>query len=188
MPHSRSASLLAVFSMSFLGLARAASAQTTAANELEFSTAAYFASSKLADTDDSTSILGIPVRLGYFFSDRLEIEGEVTLTHIFDTVDSTGITSSGRLAFHLGDSSVVPFLFAGGGVGNGVEIGNAAIDTGETRLHWEVGGGIKAFVADPVAIRIDYRFARFTDTIDGFLSNAVNTHRVLVGLSLFTRP
>ncbi len=179
---------LAIMAASAAALLAATANAQTARDEFEFSTAAFFQSTKPAESTESDELLSIPLRIGYFFTDELELEGEVTLSHRFDTTNGTGVTSAGRLAYHFSNSAVVPFVFAGGGVGNGVEIGQFALDTGETRLHWQVGGGIKGFVADNVAIRADYRFARFADTIDSpVLTDAVNTHRVFVGLSLFGR-
>ncbi len=159
---------------------------------IEFSTAASFNSIRGEGEDESYNVLNIPARVGWFATRRVELEGELLLSHFSgDGEGETGIIGAGRVLYHFGDGErVAPFVFAGGGIGNAAELLGHAIDAERTMRHWELGAGVKVFAGPRAALRLDYRFARFSagdDAVFGPSGEDTNTHRVFAGISLFSR-
>lgn len=161
---------------------------------VELSTAASFASTRSEGESESANVLNVPLRVGWFVSRQAEIEGELLLSHFSSGGDSsTGVIGSGRVLYHFGGGArTVPFVFAGGGVGNAAELLNLALDVDRTVSHWEVGAGIKTFVGSRAAFRLEYRFARFSaqgarDFVFDSGGTHADTHRVFAGISLFFR-
>jgi hypothetical protein len=163
-----------------------------AQGRVELSTAASFHAFDDGASDETATILNLPARVGWFATRQVELEGELALTRFSGGDESeTGIRGTGRVLYHFGGNErVAPFVFAGVGVGNAVELVNLAVDSEQTVTHWEAGAGIKVFAGRRAALRLDYRFARFSSDDEGgrFSSgdgSTLNIHRVFAGLSLF---
>jgi opacity protein-like surface antigen len=159
-----------------------------AKGKVELSTAASFSYLSAGDSDDF-SVLNLPVRIGYFLTDRLAVEAEVLATLVFSEGESeTGASVSGLALFHFKPRRrLTPFLLLGAGVGNAVEAFGVAGDTGETVTAFHAGGGLKAFVGDRAAFRLEYRFTHNAVGGDEFYDQDVDSHRIFVGISLFFR-
>jgi hypothetical protein len=163
--------------------------------KVELSTAATL--SVLSDRveDQSTTIITVPVRAGYFITRNLALEGELALSHIsYDSDSTTGVLFQGFAVYHLNPdpkSPVVPFLLVGGGLGNGVDSVNGVIFvTDVTTTLLSAGAGIKGFVGERAALRLEYRFTRtaYDEEFDGFReAQRLHNHRVFAGISLFFR-
>ena len=91
---------------------------------------------------------------------------------------------AGSALYHfLPQARLVPFLIAGGGIGNGLVLRGTVDGEGDgTALSWHAGAGVKARVGDAAAFRIEYRL---THGMDSWLR--LDDHRVLIGLSVFVR-
>jgi len=138
--------------------------------------------------------LSIPVRVGYFLTDNIEIEPEITHTYMkYSYEDYSGSTTTSLLlanvAFNFNTpSQVMPFVL--GGVGLMTERTSYDGESeSESGFAWNVGGGIKWFVANRVALRIEYRFIHFplTTVEDTFykITESHTNHRIFVGISIF---
>jgi len=133
----------------------------------------------------TTIALSIPVRVGYFLTDNIEIEPEVNFIYLHMSYD--GESDSSKTALLLANvaynfatpSQVMPFVL--GGVGLMTE--------GESEFVWNVGGGIKWFAANRVALRVEYRFIHFPLTTVGDtyykITEGHTNHRIFVGISIF---
>jgi hypothetical protein len=177
-----------------LGAAAQETERTLERGRVELSTAASFNSTRGEGEDESYSVLNLPARVGWFATRRVELEGEVLLSHFSGDGDGeTGVVGSGRVLYHFGDGArVAPFVFAGGGIGNAAELLGHAVDAARTVRHWELGAGVKFFAGPRAAFRLDYRFARFAVAADDDFEfdlggDHTNTHRVFAGISLFLR-
>lgn len=159
---------------------------------VEFSTAASFTNFK-SEGDDSYTIVNLPLRVGYFATPHLSIEGELALSYIGlggeGDDNSVGALVSGHLLYHFQPAGrTTPFLLAGAGVGNGVEFFGVVGDAHTTIKAFHAGAGIKTFLGRRAAVRLEYRFTHATgsDNADPFRDDTrVNTHRVFVGISVF---
>jgi len=159
---------------------------------VELSTAASlgFTQDASGDNDDLTAI-NVPVRLGYLFTDRFGIEGEVLLTHLNfgnDDDSSTGFLGSASFVFHLSPRArTTAFLLAGGGAGNGVEFVTIAADSDTTVTTLQAGVGLKSFLGRRAALRVEYRFTHtWGDEPDEFSTKVeLNNHKLLFGFSVF---
>jgi len=161
----------------------------------EFSTAASYASLSYEDDgyrgDEALNVLNVPLRLGYMVTPSFEVEAEGLITHAsYGGSSNTGYQIGGQLLYHFGQKDVVPFLLAGAGVGDSVDLYNAAYggfeDDAVTSLR--AGAGLKAFVGSQAAFRIEYRFAHYLagEVPQGYEPNrGANQHRLFTGISLF---
>jgi hypothetical protein len=163
---------------------------------VELSTAASFNVFTSNDANDSVTVVELPLRIGYFVTRRAELEGELLYSHFGSDNDddaNDGFQGSARLLWHFGSQRTLPFVFAGGGIGNAMPLGNLLIEVEDTTLkHAEVGAGIKAFVGERAALRAEYRFRHyFGDGRRDFFGledgPGGNEHRLFVGLAVFLR-
>jgi hypothetical protein len=162
---------------------------------VEISTAMSFSSSRDEGSDESISLLNLPVRAGYFVTRRLELEAEALLTRVsYDDDSSTGYQVGGHALYHFGEGRVVPFVLAGASVGDSADIFGVLLPEGEeTVTSLRAGAGVKAFLGRRAALRAEYRFVRYSlEGIrfdPGSFEERVETvhptqHRVFVGISL----
>src|SRR5215510_10039809 len=111
---------------------------------IELSTS--FSFSHLSEGDESLTTLNIPVRAGYFVSDRVSLEGELLASHLSagNGADQDGILGSGNVLFHFNPkATATPFLLAGAGIGNGVEYLGIVADEDHTVTTLNAGIGVK---------------------------------------------
>jgi opacity protein-like surface antigen len=133
---------------------------------------------------------------GLFPLEQFEIEPEFMLVKP-ESVTPTYLFN-GNLAynFKLSSGSASPFILAGYDITNcspgvGVLIVNYDTTIGVLNL----GGGLKILVAKNVAVRVEYRYQKFTTekslSIYGFSSAAsvdINNHTMNVGFSVILQP
>lgn len=171
-------------------------ARTLDKGRVELSTAASFSVTKMNGDDDTITVFELPLRVGYFLTRRAELEGELLFTHASsDGGDNAnnGVQGSGRLLWHFGSGRTAPFVYAGGGLGNGVPIAGLVLELeDETVTHAEAGAGIKAFLGEHAALRTEYRFRRYfrdeqRDRFGFGERPGGDEHRLFVGLSVFLR-
>jgi hypothetical protein len=87
-----------------IGRAQDAAREALSRGGMELSTAIALSVSKEPGDSDSTTLLNVPVRLGVMIANRLELEGEVLVTH-----GSFGQGPARRVALVLTSSSGAPF-------------------------------------------------------------------------------
>jgi hypothetical protein len=174
--------------MAFVLLAASGlTAQVGQDKRFEFSTSASIWNVKWYG-DESTTIINIPLRLGVFLFKGLELEPELSLT-IPEEGEDTGILILGNVSYNFKASkNVFPFVLAGIGYGNAVPMLGWAWDVEEKVIPVNFGAGIKAFVGDSAAVRVEYRFTKFYEADQGLFKSDgdVRTHHnFLIGISLF---
>ena len=150
----------------------------------------YQSYSSGSSTGGSSAFLISP-RLGFYAVKGLEIEPEVVL--LFATGGPTYVLN-GNISYNfLGTGNGVPFLLLGYGIANTVPFFNVPMTrTDFTVGVLNVGGGVKAYVTEDVALRVEYRYQRFSAegrTINsGFFSYTekvdVRIHTIQFGFSV----
>ena len=136
-------------------------AQPVKGKKFEFSTSASMYNVKEKGGENET-LINLPFRIGYYIFRGLEIEPEFILT-IPEESEDTGYFILINLAYNFKASEkVIPFVLAGGGYGNGSTAFKVVFDQemGVTALNF--GAGIKYLVGDSAALRIEYRFTKYS--------------------------
>lgn len=155
-------------------------AQPVESKKFEFSTSASIWNIKF-DGGETNTIINVPLRLGYFIYKGLEIEPEILLT-IPEDGDGTGILILGNLSYNFKASEkMFPFVFGGLGFGNAEKFFGVAMDTDESITFFDFGAGIKFIVGNSAAIRIEYRFTKYT----GEFGPDRTDNNILTGVSIF---
>lgn len=160
----------------------------------ELSLSPSFTSSKAKESTESSEMLTLPVRLGYFVSDQFEIEPEFVLT-VPDESEYTGIVGFFNLCYNFPtEGSAHPFLLAGIGYGNGYKRLFLAQDLDTGIFCFNFGAGLKLFLNEFVALRTEYRFRKYSGSKEeeGYHGNythdyGIRTHEILVGFSVFLK-
>ncbi len=164
-----------------LMLAEGALAQPVQDKKFEFSISASMWNVKWEDFETET-LINIPMRIGYFIYKGFEIEPEVFLT-IPEDGDGTGILVLGNVSYNFKASErLIPFVLGGIGFGNSVQSFGIAWDTDESLTVYNFGAGIKFIVGDSAAIRIEYRFTKYTEKED-WVDRKDNN--IFMGVSIF---
>jgi opacity protein-like surface antigen len=148
----------------------------------EFSTSASMWNYKYEGGDTHTWI-NIPLRIGFFVYKGLEIEPELFLTMPTEETDYTGILVMGNISYNFkGSKKLVPFILGGAGIGNGPQAFSFVSDSDRKFTAINFGAGIKWFVGDSAAIRIEYRFIKYSDEY-GY--NDRTDNNIYIGVSIF---
>jgi len=124
----------------------------------------------ITESDDG-DIFGL--RLGYNFNPYIGMDWNIgyssatyeailfdDLGDVYSEDETTGLFLTDLdLVLHLLKGPVVPFLTAGGGIIGTVD---------QTTFAFNYGGGVKIFITDTIAIRLDYReyFGEFDDELE----------------------
>lgn len=139
----------------------------------------------------STNIM-LSTRVGFFPVEQFEVEPE------FMIVKGENVTAmymlNGNLAynFKLPTGTASPFVLAGYGITNSFPIFNLLFQNYDTTIGvLNLGIGLKILVAKNVAVRIEYRYQKFTgektSTLFGYTSTMnvdLTNHTVNVGFSV----
>lgn len=140
---------------------------------------------------EPTDYLSLALRSGVFVYRGLSIEPEFIWTAIEG--DPPAFSLSGNLSYtHRQESTAVaPFVLVGYGIGNGIPIAQRLTGRSSSSMDIPVlnlGGGLKIFLGQSAAVRVEYRFQRFVQEETGYSVTARQTtqfHNLLVGFSVF---
>jgi opacity protein-like surface antigen len=151
----------------------------------EFSTSASMLNYKYEGGDTHTWI-NIPLRIGFFVYKGLEIEPELFLTIPTEDTEYTGILVLGNISYNFkGSKKLVPFILGGAGIGNGPQAFSFVSDSDLKFTAINFGAGIKWFVSDSAAIRIEYRFIKYSGENSYFYNNDRTDNNIYLGVSIF---
>ncbi len=145
--------------------------------------------------DDSDEVwFNFPLRLGYYITDNIELEPELTLS-INDDTDNLDyiIILNFAYNFKLFKNSTL-FTLAGIGYGNAINLFSIAANPDDIDISvkaFDLGAGFKNFITPSVAIRTEYRFTNYwgegKTRFDKrkILDIDTDIHNVFVGISFF---
>jgi hypothetical protein len=160
-----------------------AASQPVAGKKFEFGTSFSFSSYKFSGDTDSSSALSLPLRIGYYFWEGLEIEPELMAMKFSNDL---AYHLSGNLSYNFRAGQVVPFILGGAGFGNGFSVGPLVEGASGARAFLiNAGAGVKILIGQSGAVRIEYRFTRNRLSGTGFVTETINSHQAFMGLSLF---
>jgi opacity protein-like surface antigen len=156
--------------------------------KFELGTSVTYYNLKFDSDTSSMSYLNIPVRFGWYFWGGLEIEPEVDVfIPMGDTDGDTTYFFEGKLLYNFRlPGGTEPFIGGGAGVGNGIPFFGVVEGGNDYKTFSYMGlAGIKFRLGNSAAIRVEYRFNRFSWQVPLSVKEWGNMHRVLVGISLF---
>lgn len=144
------------------------------------------------NSSGSSSAFLVSPRLGFYVTEGLELEPEMLL--MFGSGSEPVYVLNGNVSYNfVSEGKGVPFLLVGYGIANTIPFFNVPFTSTPFRVDvLNAGGGVKMFLTQDVAVRIEYRFQKFSgkgETVSyGFVSftREVDTriHAVQFGLSV----
>lgn len=148
--------------------------------KFEFSTSASMWNVKFKDGETETFI-NLPVRIGFFIFKGLEIEPELFLT--IPEGEELGYLLLANFSYNFRVSEkLIPFILGGAGFGNSEQSFSLAFDYDTNIFALNFGAGIKYILGNSAAIRIEYRFVKYSGEYNWVYRTDNN---FFVGLSVF---
>jgi opacity protein-like surface antigen len=137
-------------------------AQPSEDKKKELSISGCYQNISSGNSSGGSGALLISPRLGFFVYKGLEIEPEI-LFMVASGADPVYMLN-GNISYNfISKGKIVPFLLAGYGLANAVPLFNVPlIRTDFTVGVLNLGVGIKSFLTDDIAIRVEYRYQNFS--------------------------
>ncbi|MGR3309619.1 MAG: outer membrane protein [Candidatus Brocadiales bacterium] len=134
------------------------------------------------DENDATQVYTLLPRAGIFFARNAEVEVEIPLEYInTKKSDAPGFGVSINALYHLNTGTrFVPFAL----VGMGAEYVAGGISDITSLVTMPQGGvGLKYFLSERMALRVEYRYRHFSDPFvhDG----GIDAQSIMFGVSIF---
>jgi opacity protein-like surface antigen len=165
--------------------------------QTELSFAAAFMGVK-GDDGDMSYAFNISGRMGYLVTSTFEFEPEIIFSTYED--EDPGIILAANLLYNISlpdADQITPFLLAGLGWSNSAPLFNQTNfgDAGRDYTLLNLGLGMRFFLSNSSALRLEYRFQRFSteeerwyfDGYTGGYDPSVSYHNVLFGMALFLK-
>ncbi len=171
----------------FAGVA-VASAQVIPLLKFELGTSVSYYNLKFDDDTETLDYLNIPVRFGWYVMGGLEIEPEFQLFIPMQTGSEMAYFVQGHLLYNFSlAGKIVPFIGGGAGIGNGLPFYGIIEGGTDSKSFAFIGmAGVKFMIGKAAALRMEYRFNRFSWEITGVVAKEWgNLHQVLAGVSVF---
>ena len=133
----------------------------------------------------------LAVRPGYYITEGFMVEPEILWTAQEDDPPCFAISANIAYNFNIPNTHITPFVLAGYGIGNGISITNRLIYRSSDKLDINVlnlGAGLKIFVSEPVALRIEYRHQSYSyESSEAFFTYESTTtyNTIMFGFSVF---
>ena len=156
---------------------------------------------KYKSSSDRESFLMMFFRPGYYIIDNLAVEPEIMWTAIEDDLPCLNLSGNIAYNFTTSNSSLTPYLFAGYGIANTIPFNRTLLFRATRELdikYLNLGAGWKAHLLEHVALRVEYRYQKYTwkreysyhydsTTEKSTTSYDDNFHNIFVGVSFFVR-
>jgi opacity protein-like surface antigen len=137
-------------------------AQPNESRNKELSLSGSYQNYSSGGSSGSTGAFLLSPRMGFYVHEGLELEPEFLL--MLSSGSDATYMFNGNVSYNfLSEGKAVPFLLAGYGLANTVPFFNIPI----TKINFGVGvlnfgGGVKMFLKEDIAIRVEYRFQKFS--------------------------
>jgi hypothetical protein len=180
--------LVAFMALLFLAGGAFASAQVVPGLKFELGTSVSYYNLKFDNDSENIDYLNVPVRFGWYVWNGFEIEPEVQFFIPMQEGGQTAYFLQAHLLYNFSlAGKIVPFLGGGVGVGNGLPFYGVIEGGTDYKTFGFIGmAGLKFMIGKAAAIRLEYRFNRFSWDNPLALEKEWGTlHNVLVGVSVF---
>ena len=137
-------------------------AQPSGEKNKELSISGSYQNYSSGGSSESTGAFLISPRLGFFVAEGFEIEPEFVA--MFASGSDPAYMINGNISYNfITAGKAVPFLLVGYGLANTVPFFNVPFLKTDFKVDvLNVGGGVKAFLREDVAIRFEYRYQKFS--------------------------
>jgi opacity protein-like surface antigen len=141
------------------------------------------------DEGEAESYVVLSLRSGYYFTDMIEFEPEIFWTAQENLPPAFALNANMAFNFNLPNSKYTPFLLIGYGYANGIPITQRLMGRMSDKLDiscLNLGAGLKVFLAEPLALRLEYRYQSYNyETSESYFSGEITYtfHTILVGFS-----
>jgi len=143
-----------------VAIASSVSAQPGGERDKELSLSASYQNISGSGSNGSSGLILISPRIGFFFAKGFEIEPELLL--LLSPGSDAIYMLSGNLSYNvLSAGRSVPFFLAGYGIANTIPLFNVPFLRTPFIGVLNLGAGVKAFLSEDIAIRVEYRFQNF---------------------------
>jgi opacity protein-like surface antigen len=150
----------------------------------------YFSES----SSGSSEAFLVSPRIGFYVAEGLELEPEILFMFSSGVDPESVYMLNANVSYNfISAGKSIPFLLIGYGLANTVPLFNVPFTKTDRRVDvLNIGGGVKTYVREDIALRIEYRYQKFTGqggtTNNGYFSSTreVDTriHTVEFGLSV----
>ena len=166
-------------------------AQPNPQNHTEVSLSGLYQNYSTANSSTSTGAFLISPRVGFYVIKGLEIEPEAMFMFISGS-DPVYLLNANISYNFISSAKTVPFLLIGYGISNTVPFLNVPSYRTDFGINvFNIGGGLKTYLNENVALRVEYRYQRFSgqnEENNGFYSYSQNVdnriHTIQVGFSV----
>jgi opacity protein-like surface antigen len=141
------------------------------------------------DEGKAQSYILLALRSGYYLSKEFEIEPEILWTAQENFPPAFALTANIAYNFNIPNSKVTPFMLIGYGYANGLPLTERLLGRSSDKLDigcFNAGAGLKIFLAEPVVLRLEYRYQTYNQEISGSSYSYERTstfHTLLIGFS-----
>jgi opacity protein-like surface antigen len=152
-------------------------------------------SSHYSSDGDAQTYFGLDLRAGIFVIDGFSLEPEIYMLAVKSVQPAFNIGANACYTASITNSPVKPFLTIGYGIGNAIPLMQRVMGRSSGDFDIPVlrgGGGLKVFVSKQVALRVEYRYERFSSeqessyySYTSTTKTTTNIHNILIGFSVF---
>ncbi len=154
-------------------------------------------------TTDAEGYLTLYLRPAVFLTEGLSFEPEIVWTAIENDPPAFNLAGNLSYTYRAPEAVAGPFVLIGYGVGNTVPLTQRALGRMSDKMDisvLNVGGGVKFFLGERIALRTEYRYQRYGYAYDypnftyingSFVYQTVtreivwNFHSFIIGVSVF---
>jgi len=146
-------------------------------------------------SSEATGYFALDLRVGGYLVDGFSIEPEVYMLAVEKDLPSFNLGANLAYTFDIPESRLKPFVIVGYGIGNATPLMQRLLGRSSDKLDIPVlraGGGLKVFVSKSVALKVEYRYERYTQERTTTYFNSSYTskstasyHNLLFGFSVF---
>jgi opacity protein-like surface antigen len=161
----------------------------------EYSSSGGGYSSNYSNGGDAQSYMGLDLRAGFFVVDGFSLEPEIYMLVVEKAKPAYNFGANASYTASIPNSPVKPFVSVGYGIGNAVPLMQRIMGRSSDDMDIPVlraGTGLKVFVSKQVALKVEYRYERYTsETESSYYSyksttkTTTNMHNILIGFSIF---
>lgn len=156
-------------------------------------TSGSFGTSK--SESEAEGYLSLAIRPGFYIIDGLAVEPEILWTALEGVPPIFSLSGNLAYNFSIPQSHITPFVLIGYGTGNAIPLFQRLFFKSSEELDISVlniGAGLKIFVAEQIALRIEYRYQRYSQeetfgsgSFSSTTKSIQNFHNVFFGFSIF---
>jgi len=153
-----------IFRIVSLGLLASSTifAQPDQAKKTELSLSGFYQNISTNNSSNTFGAFLVSPRVGYFVTEGLELEPELTFAVVSQSDPMYQI--NGNLCYNFNRSTqTIPFILVGYGIANTTPFLNVPFDKIDFSVGvLNLGIGIKSYVSSDVAVRVEYRFQKYS--------------------------